>query len=98
MDRDRISASLLRFLYLRWTATGRTQHPEAATAAEIESCVEAERWLLHDLLADLTAVGLVDRVTTLRGDREQTGFRISSSGRHVVLADRSTQRRSRLDT
>lgn len=97
MDRDRISATLLRFLYLRWNAAGRSLHPEAATATEIASCVDAERWLLHDLLADLTAVGLVERVETSRNNKELEGYRISGSGRHVVLTDRNTQRRSHYD-
>jgi hypothetical protein len=92
MDRDRLSASLLRILYLRWSAIGRTRRQDAATVSEIAACIDADRWLIHDLLADLSTVGLVERVTV--HDRgEHAGYRISSGGRHIVLTDRSTQRR-----
>jgi hypothetical protein len=95
MDRDRLSAMLLRILYLRWSAAGRMCHPEVAAFDEIVGCVDADRWLLHDLLADLSAAGLVERVTVPSGSEH--GYQISSSGRHIVLADRNTQRRTRSD-
>jgi hypothetical protein len=97
MDRDRISATLLRLLYLRWTAIDRTRQPAPATIAEIAPCVDAERWLLHDLLADLTAAGLVDQVAAHDGDARGAAYRISSSGRQIVLTDQTTQRRTRFD-
>lgn len=93
MDRDRLSAALLRILYLRWSAAGRMRQPDAATVSEIAACIDADRWLLHDLLADLSAAGLVERVTVRGGGAEHAGYRISSSGRHIVLTDRSIQRR-----
>jgi hypothetical protein len=81
-------------------AVDRTRQPASATIAEIAPCIDVERWLLHDVLADLTAVGLIERITIGKidnGEPQQTSYRISGSGRHIVLTDHNTQRRSRYD-
>ena len=97
MHHDVSCRSLLYLLYLRWLVGGRAQQPDDATFPEIARCLDLDRVVLIDLLEALMTAGFIDPVRVEHRGSDRMAYRISDTGRHVVLADRNAQRRMAFD-